>query len=124
MVCLGSHCDFSSLKTLLCLVYSRGIFVLSVSWVVPIVALQSRIHSIFTMHGLLMVLNTKRALAASGALSTMGSCVWSIHPCLQLILGCTATNHGYPRITLCSPSCVRKNLMFVVVDPIRVAKSV
>ncbi len=42
MVCLGSRCDCSSLNTLLCFVYSCGIFVLSTSWVVPMVALQSR----------------------------------------------------------------------------------
>ncbi len=124
IVCLGSHCDFSSLKTLLCLAYSCGIFVLSISWAVPIVALQSRICSIFMGCGLLMVRSINRALAASGALSTIGSCVWSIHPLLQSILGCTAANHGYPRIALCSPSCVRKNLMFVVVGPVRMARSV
>src|SRR6266403_5981407 len=123
-MCLGSRCDCSSLKTLLCLAYSFGIFVLSISWVVPIVALQSRICLIFVGCGLLIVRSMNRALAASRALSTMGSCVWSIHPLLQSILGCTAANHGYPRIALCSPSCVRKNLMFVVVDPVRMAKSV
>ncbi len=75
IVCLGSHCDFSSLKTLLCFTYSGGIFVLSVSWAVPMVALQSRICPIFVGRGLLMVRSVKRALAASGALSTMGNCV-------------------------------------------------
>src|SRR6266436_469909 len=124
MVCLGSCCDFSSLKTLLCLAYSCGIFVLLVSWAVPMVALQSRICSVFMGHGLLTVRSMKWALVASGALSIMGSCVWSIHPLLQSILGCTAANHGYPRIALCSPNCVRKNLMFVAVDPVRMAKSV
>src|SRR6266403_6385809 len=75
MVCLGSCCDFSSLKTLLCLEYSCGIFALSTSWVVPMVVLQSRICSIFMGHGLLIVRGMKRALAASGALNTIGSCV-------------------------------------------------
>ncbi len=124
MVCLGSCCDFSSLKTFLCFAYSCGIFILSVSWAVPMVALQSRICSIFMGHGLLMVHSMNRALAVSGALNTIGSCVWSIHPLLQSIFGCTAANHGYPRIALCSPSCVRKNLMFVIVGPIRMARSV
>src|SRR6266403_3633828 len=124
MVCLGSRCDFSSLKTLLCLEYSCGICVLLVSWAVPMVALQSRICSIFMGHGLLIVRSIKHAFAASGALNTIGSCVWSIHPLFQSILGCTAVNHGYPKIALCSPSCVRKNLMFVVVDPVRMARSV
>src|SRR6266436_3686794 len=123
IVCLGSRWDFSLLKTLLCLTYSCGIFVLSTSWAVPMVALQSRICSIFMGCGLLMVHNINRALAASGALSTMGSCVWSIHPLLQSILGCTMANQGYPRIALCSPSCVRKNLMFMVVGPVHMARS-
>ncbi len=87
------------------------------------VALQSRICSILVGCGLLMDCGTNRALAASGALNTMGSCVWLIHPLLQLIFGCTAANQGYPRIALCSPSWVRKNLMVVVVDPVRIAKS-
>src|SRR6266478_3036574 len=124
MVCLGSRCDFSSLKTLLCFSYSCGIFALSVSWAVLMVALQSRICSVLTGRGLLMVRNIKRAFAASGALNTIGSWVWSIHPLLQSILGCTAANHGYPRIALCSPSCVRKNLIFVVVGPVHIARSV
>src|SRR6266436_2614232 len=90
MVCLGSRCDFSLLKTLLCLAYSCGIFVLSISWVVPMVALQSRICSVLLGRGLLIVLSMKRALAASGALSTIGSCIWSIHPLFQSILSCPA----------------------------------
>ncbi len=124
IVCLGSHCDCSLLKTLLCFVYSCGIFVLSISWVVPIVALQSRSWLIFVGHGLLMVCGMNRAFAASGVLNMMGSCVWLIHPLLQSILGCTAVNHGYPRIALCSPSWVRKNLMLVMVMPVHMAKSV
>src|SRR6266478_547645 len=124
MVCLGSHCNFSSLKTLLCFSYSCGIFVLSVSWPAPIVALQSKICWILMGRGLLAVHSMKRAFAASGALNTIGSCMWSIHPLLQSILGCTVANHGYPRIALCSPSCVRKNLIFVVVGPIRMARLV
>src|SRR6266481_5449073 len=103
MVCLGSLCNFSSLKTLLCLVYSCGILVGFVSWAVPMVALQSRSWSILMGRGLLMVHGMNRALAASGAFSTMGSCVWSIHPLFQSILGCMAVNHGYPKIALCLP---------------------
>ncbi len=124
MVCFGSLCNCSSLKTLLCLEYSCGIFIVSVSWVVPIVALQSKSCSAFVGQGLLMVHGMNCALAASGALNTMGSCVWLIHPLFQLILGCTAVNQGYPRIALCSPSWVRKNLILVVVMPIRMARSV
>ncbi len=112
------------LKTLLCLAYSGGIFGSFVSWIVPIVALQSSIRSIKTDHGLFTVRGTNRALAALFVLNTIGSCVWSIQPLLQSILGCTAANQGYPRIALCSPSCVRKNLMFVVVEPVRMARSV
>src|SRR6266403_2433565 len=124
MVCFGSRWDFSSLKTLLCLAYSDGIFVLSTSWAVPIVALQSNIRSIGMGRGLFTVRGMNRALAASAVLNTIGSCVWSIHPLFQSILGCTAANQGYPRIALCSPSWVRKNLIFVVVDPVHMASSV
>ena len=65
-----------------------------------------------------------RAFVASAALSTMESWVWSIHPLFQLIFGCTAANQGYPSIALCSPSSVRKNLIFVEVDPVWIARSV
>ena len=74
--------------------------------------------------GLLMIHGMNRAFAASGVLNMMGSCIWSIHPLLQSILGWTAVNHGYPRITLCSPNWVRKNLMLVVVAPVHMARSV
>ncbi len=92
IVCFRSLCDCSSLKTLLCFVYSLGIFIGLISWVVPMVALQSRIHSVLVGHGLLMDHGTNCALAASEALNTMGSWVWLIHPLFQLILGCTAAN--------------------------------
>src|SRR6266478_3629608 len=124
MVCFGSRWDFSSLNTLLCLAYSGGIFDCSASCAVPIVTLQSKILSAWVVRGLLIVCGRNRAFAALAVLNTIGNCVWSIHPLLQSILGCTAANHGYPRIALCSPSCVRKNLMFVVVDPVRMARSV
>src|SRR6266404_1589884 len=94
MVCLGSRWDFSSLKTLLCLMYSSRIFVLSTSWAVPMVALQSRSRSRLRGRGLLMVRGRNCAFVASDVLNMMGSCVWSIHPLLQLILGCTATNRS------------------------------
>src|SRR6266404_4918849 len=124
MVCFGSRWDCSSLKTLLCLAYSCGIFVLSVSWAVPIVALQSNMRSIGIGRGLFTVRGVNRALAASLVLNTIGNCVWSIQPLLQSIFGCTAANQRYPRIALCSPSCVKKNLMLVLVDPVRMARSV
>src|SRR6266436_1085993 len=94
IVCFGSGWDFSSLKTLLCLAYSGGIFVSFISWAVPIVALQSNIHSFEVGRGLFIVRGINRALAASFALNTIGSCVWSIQPLLQSILGCTAANQG------------------------------
>ena len=75
MVCFGSLWDCSSLKTLLCWAYSCEILMLSVSWVLPIVALQSRIHSDWMVCGLLIVRGTKRALAASDVLNTISSCV-------------------------------------------------
>src|SRR6266446_5358905 len=124
MVCFGSRWDCSLLKTLLCFAYSCGIFVSFVSWAVPIVTLQSRICSVWMGRGLLTVRGIKRAFAASEVLNTIGSCVWSIQPLLQSIFGCTAANHGYPRIALCSPSCVRKNLMLVLVDPVCMVRSV
>ncbi len=93
-VWLGSRWEFSSLKTLLCLAYSGGIFVSFVSWAAPIVALQSSIRSIEVGRGLFTVRGINRALAASLVLNTIGSCVWSIQPLLQSILGCTAANHG------------------------------
>ena len=75
MVCFGSRCDFSSLNTLLCLAYSGGIPTWSFSCAVPIVALQSRILSMWVVHGLLMVRGKNRAFAASEVLNTIGSCV-------------------------------------------------
>ncbi len=124
MVCLGSLCDCSSLKTLLCFAYFCGIFVGSISWAIPMVALQSRSWSTLVGQGLLIVHGINCALVALGALNMMGSCVWSIHPLFQSILGCTAVNQGYPRIALCSPKWVRKNLMLVVVAPIHITRSV
>ncbi len=75
MVCFGSRWDFSSLKTLLCLAYSCGIFVLSVSSAVPIVALQSSMRSVGMDRGLFTVRGMNRALAVSSVLNTIGSCV-------------------------------------------------
>src|SRR6266403_2319686 len=88
------------------------------------VALQSRICSTEAGRGLFIDRGINRALAASLALNTIGNCVWSIQPLFQSILGCTAVNQGYPRIALCSPNWVRKNLMLVLVDPVRMARSV
>ncbi len=88
------------------------------------VALQSRICSTLVGCGLLMDHGTNCALAVLGALNMMGNCVWLIHPLFQSILGCTAVNQGYPRIILCSPSWVRKNLIVVVVSPVHIARSV
>ena len=77
---------------------------MSVSWAVPIVALHNRSWFNVVGHGLLIVRGMNHALAASEVLNMMGSWVWSIHPLFQSILGCTAANHGYPRIALCSSS--------------------
>src|SRR6266446_1062199 len=94
MVCFRSHWDCSSLKTLLCLAYSGRIFVLSVSWAVPIVALQSNMRSTGVGRGLFTIRGMNHALAASAVLNTIGSCMWLIQPLLQSILGCTAANQG------------------------------
>ena len=124
MVCLGSLCDCSSLKTLACFVYSWGIFDGSVSWSVPIVILHSRSRLDCSGRGLLIVCGINCAFAALAALNMMGSCVWSIHPRFQSIFGCMAANQGYPSIALCLPRCVRKNLILVVVGPVCIARSV
>ncbi len=73
MVCLGSHCNCSSLNTLLCSAYSGGIFVLSVSWVVPMVALQSKSWSALAGCGLLTLRGMNHAFAMSAVLNMMGS---------------------------------------------------
>ncbi len=75
MVCFGSRWDCSSLKTLLCLAYSDGIFVLSASWAAPIVTLQSSMRSIRVGRGLFMARGMNRAFAASAVLNTIGNCV-------------------------------------------------
>src|SRR6266403_4369759 len=123
MVCLSNRWDFSSLNTFLCLMYSLGRFV-SVLVAIRGFVLHRRICSCQRVLVLFCDWDRKRALAASGALKTMGSWVWSIHPLFQSIFGWVAANQGYPSIALCSPSSVRKNLMLVVVDPVWVAKSV
>src|SRR6266403_3864174 len=69
MVCLGSRCDCSSLKTLLCFAYSWGILVLSISWAVPIVTLHSKSWSDLVGRGLLIVHGVNHALAASEVLN-------------------------------------------------------
>ena len=88
------------------------------------VALHNKSWLVLNGCGLLMVHGINCALVAFGALNMMGSCVWSIHPHFQSIFSCTAMNHGYPRIALCSPRCVRKNLILVVFGPVRIARSV
>src|SRR6266481_7513357 len=70
MVCFGSRWDFSSLKTLLCLAYSGGIFGSFVSLATPMVALQSSIRSVGVGRGLFTVRGTNHALAASFVLNT------------------------------------------------------
>src|ERR1700682_5674096 len=71
------------------------------------------IRSSWWFHGVLVVLGVNRALAVSTLLMITGSCEWSIHPLFQSILGWTAADQGYPRITLLSPKSDRKNRRFV-----------
>ncbi len=123
IVCFGSRCDCSLLNTLSCLTYSFGREVLVVAMVRGVV-LHKRICSRWMGHGWLMDHGKKRAFAALGALRTIGSWVWSIQPLFQSIFGWVAANQGYPSIALCSPSSVRKNLILVVVDLVRIARSV
>ena len=49
------------------------------------------------------------AREASVLWSMTGSCLWSIHPLFQSILGWNTANQGYPRITLFSSRLDRKN---------------
>ena len=123
IVCFGSCCDCSSLNTLSCLAYSFGREVLVVAMAKGVV-LHRRICSWLMGRGWLTDRGRKCALAASGALKTIGSWVWLIQPLFQSIFGWVAANQGYPSIALCSPSSVRKNLILVVVDPVRIARSV
>ncbi len=64
------------------------------------------------------------AFTVSGLHNTIGSWSWEIHPLAQLILGCVAANHRYPRMTRFSPRSERKyhNIHWVV--PVLVCKSV
>jgi hypothetical protein len=64
------------------------------------------------------------ALDVFGALNITDSWIWSIYPLFQLILGCIAVNHGYPRIALCSPNSVRKNLICMFYNLVCTARSV
>jgi hypothetical protein len=68
--------------------------------------------------------NVNVALCAFEAHKTIGSWVWSIHPFFQSIFGCTAANHGYPKMALCSPRSDRKNRSLIVVVPVLVSRSV
>ncbi len=108
IVCLGSHWDFSSLNTFLCLMYSLG-RLLSVLVAIRGFVLHRRICSWWGGLGWLHDWGKNRAFAASGALNTMGSWVWSIQPLFQSIFGWVAANQGYPSMALCSPNSVRKN---------------
>jgi hypothetical protein len=71
------------------------------------------IRSSWWLRGVLVVLGVNCALAASTLLMITGSCEWLIHPLFQSILGWTAANQGYPRMTLLSPKSDKKNCRFV-----------
>jgi hypothetical protein len=120
-VLLGSHWDFCSLNTFVWQWNSSGTLVRSVSsgcsrWTV---ALHRKYLSFRAGRRTFLILGTKVAFCTFGTLSTMGSWKWSIHPFFQSILGWVTVNHGYPRITLCSPRSDRKNHSVVVFCPVQ-----
>ena len=125
-VLLGSLWDFYSLNNFAWRWNSFGTLVRSVSsgcsgWTMT---LHRKYLSFQVGWGMFLILGTKVAFCAFGALSTMGSWEWSIHPFFQSILGWVAANHGYPGITLCSPRSDRKNCNVVVFCPIWTFRSV
>jgi hypothetical protein len=101
----GNSWDASSEKTLSNALYCSGILGLgSAAWMC-----NQLIRNVEDSLGTLVVRGRKRAFAASGVRSMIGSWEWSIHPLLQLICSCIAANHGYPRMALFSPKFERKN---------------
>jgi hypothetical protein len=125
MVCFGSHWDFSSLNTFSCRRYSSNILFFScdqscLGW---IVTLPMKYFVSSLAQGTFFVCGTNIAFCVFKAHRMIGSWVWSIHPLFQSMLGCTATNQGYPRMTLCSPSLDKKNHSLVVVFPVLVSRS-
>jgi hypothetical protein len=124
-VCFSNHWDFSLLKTFLCCWYSLGIFPFSgtrscLGW---IITLPMKYLGSDLTRGTFFVRGTNIAFCAFRAHKTMGSWVWSIHPFFQLILGCTAANHGYLRIALCSPKSDKKKCNLLATVPVCASKS-
>ena len=115
-VCCGSRWDFCSSNSFLCLLYSSGnplsgSFV-CFGWMVTLpMKCRSRCigFGMFFVRGAKMaffvffVRGAKMAFFVLSARKTIGSWVWSIHPCFQSIFGWFAANHGYPNMALCSP---------------------
>jgi hypothetical protein len=110
----GNSWDASSERTLSNALYCCGIWGLGSA-----VRMYNRlICSVEDSLGTLVVLGRKRAFAASGVRNMMGNWEWLIHPLLQLICGCIATNHGYPRMALFSPKFERKNRRLIRLLPV------
>ena len=125
-VLFGKRWDLCSLNTLAWRWNSLGTLVRSASsgcsgWTVT---LHRKYLSFQVGRGMFLILGMKVTFCALGALSTMGSWEWSIHPFFQSILGWVAANQGYPRITLCSPRLDRKNCSVVVFCPVWTFRSV
>jgi hypothetical protein len=95
-VLFGSCWDFYLLNTFMWQWNSLGTLVKSASssWSGWMVTLHRKYLSFHMGRGMFLILGTKVAFCAFGALSTMGSWAWLIHPFLQLILGWVAANHG------------------------------
>ena len=115
----GNFFNSWSLKTRVCLWYCGGMK-LSGSLVGFVT---SALPTIVCKLGLIWR-GRKRAFAASGLRSTMGSWSWEIHPLAQSIFGWVVVNHGYPRMTRFSPKSDKKYRSVCCVVPVRVYKSV
>ena len=123
-VCLGRRCNSCSEKIFACLWYSVGIGGSSVASVDPMVTFPMKYRVVSTGQGLFIDHGTNQACFTLLALRMIGSYDASIHPCFQLIFGCTAANQEYPSIALFSPRSIRKNCSFDQFGPIWTSKSV
>ena len=116
IVCWGRHCDSSSLNTLLWCWYSAGTLGGSVDDVTGLwkVTHPMKYWAWETSLGTFLVHGMKDAFFTLGARRVMVNWVWSIHPLLQSMSGCTTVNQEYPKMALCSPKLVRKNWRVIV----------
>jgi hypothetical protein len=126
IVCLGNRWDFSSLNTFSCHRYSSDIFFSLRGWDIFVWNVTCPMKYLVSglARGTFFVRGTNVAFCAFGARNMIDSWVWSIHPLFQSMFGCTAANHGYPKMALCSPKSDRKKCSLVIVVPVLVFRSV